>query len=137
MNGERLKQREVLTERERLEIEENINELKQKSREDEIVGTLLLEVEEERSSKKKLKEVKELLSAAQKNVQKAEGLLKEVINEREKENRAIEDAILLSDGIRKVREQEIEKETGQEIEKETDEEAEIEVEKETEKEMEG
>ena len=111
MNNEKQNQNEVITEQELMEITEEICELEQRAQEDEMVSELLLEIEEESGSKKKLKELKRLLSDAQKKVEKAECLLREVINEREKEDRAIEDAILLSDGIRKVQEREQEEET--------------------------
>ena len=111
MNNEKQNQNEVITEQELMEITEEICELEQRTQEDEMVSELLLEIEEESGSKKKLKELKRLLSDAQKKVEKAECLLREVINEREKEDCAIEDAILLSDGIRKVQEREQEEET--------------------------
>lgn len=110
MSGEKRKSGELLTEDEQLEIREDISELKLRTQEYEVVDGLLLEIEDELKSKKKLKEIKKLLSAAQEQVEKAEGLLKEVIQEREHEDRAIEDAILLSDGVRKVKEQEEETE---------------------------
>ncbi|MBE5972073.1 MAG: hypothetical protein E7246_06085 [Lachnoclostridium sp.] len=110
MSGEKRKRGELLTEDEQLEIREDISELKLRTQEYEVVDGLLLEIEDELKSKKKLMEIKKLLSAAQEQVEKAEGLLKEVIQEREHEDRAIEDAILLSDGVREVKEQEEETE---------------------------
>lgn len=106
---------------------EEIKELKARIKEDEMVGDLLAQSEEERSSKKKRKELKRLLSEAKTQVEKAEELLRELILNREDEDRKIEDAILLSDGVRKV----------QETEREDDERAEKETEKENENEEES
>ena len=106
---------------------EEIKELKARIKEDEMVGDLLAQSEEERSSKNKRKELKRLLSEAKTQVEKAEELLRELILNREDEDRKIEDAILLSDGVRKV----------QETEREDDERAEKETEKENENEEES
>lgn len=110
MNREKKKREDVLTESEQKELMDEIKELKQRTLEDEMVGDLLSEVEEERSSKKKLRELKRAISNVKKYLEQAEQLLKEVIDAREKEDREVEDAILLSDGIRKVREEEEETE---------------------------
>lgn len=111
MNREKKKREDVLTESEQKELMDEIKELKQRTLEDEMVGDLLSEVEEERSSKKKLRELKRAISNVKKHLEQAEQLLKEVIDAREKEDREVEDTILLSDGIRKVREEEEEEET--------------------------
>ena len=99
---------------------EEIKELKIRIKEDEMVGDLLSQAEEERSSKKKQKELKRLLSEAKTQVEKAEDLLRELILNREEEDRKIEDAILLSDGIRKVQETECGDEEKDEKESEKD-----------------
>lgn len=97
-------------EQEETAISGEIFELKHRVQEYERTGKLLSEAEEDRSAKKKLNKLKDLLSEAQKHVEKAEELLREVIRDREKEDQSIEDAILLSDGVRKIQEQEEETE---------------------------
>lgn len=103
-----------------LDIREDISELKMRNREDTIICEMLWEAEAERNSKKKLEEVRKLLSNAKKQVDKAETLLKETICDREEEDQKIEDAILLSDGIRKVREKEEEKKEEEKENEETE-----------------
>ena len=104
----------IMPDQELLDIEEDIKELRMRVREQDMVGDLLLEEESERHSKKKLKELKKILNAIQKELEKAEHLLREVIIDREKEDRNIEDAILLSDGVMKVHEAEEEKQDEEE-----------------------
>ena len=100
----------AIKEKERAELKEEMNEWSQRIREDETVGEMIHETEAGDSAKTKLKEIKKLLSEAKKQVEKAEHLLKEIICDRETENQKIEDAILLSDGILKVKEKESETE---------------------------
>ena len=112
--------RNGFTENKQLEIAEDITELKLRVMEDETVGDMLAEGDAGSHSKKQMKELRELLSGAKKQVEKAERLLKEMIGEREKENLNIEDAILLSDGVMKVREQEAEHVPEKELEKDVE-----------------
>lgn len=109
MKYEKKKEQDGHMEWEKLELMENIDELKRRAEEDSIVSDLLLEEEEDVDAKKKLKKLNDLLSDIQKKLEKAEALLKDIICAQEKENLKIEDAILLSDGVMKVKENEIEK----------------------------
>ena len=119
MSGNLTNRKNLISEQELWDTEEEIKELRTRVGEDDMVGDLLLEEESDRHSKKKLKELKKIINDVQKQLEKAEHLLQEVIREREKENQKIEDAILLSDGVMKVKEEEEENKEEQDQEEET------------------
>ena len=113
------RRKHVIPEQELLDIEEEIKELRTRVKEDGMVGELLFEEDNDRHAKKKLKELKKIINDIHKQLEKAEHLLREVIQEREKENQKIEDAILLSDGVMKVKEEEEDDEAQDVAEEET------------------
>lgn len=104
MNRENIYKETDLCELEFEDLSENVKDLKYRLYEDASVYHMMNETEEESSSQKKLKEIKKFLADAAKMAERAEKILAEVIREREKENRKVEDAILLKDGTTKVNE---------------------------------